>query len=149
MPGAQFPRTARLLLPREFDAVFQGGRRERGRFFICVIAAGSTGIARIGFAVGRKHLPAAHERNLVKRLARESFRQRRGQLPCIDVVLSPGRDVRKGDRVSLRADLDALFDRLLTSPAILELAQSRSAHSADQQTHEEQAPVNAREEEQQ
>ena len=112
MPGAQFPRTARLLLPREFDAVFQGGRRERGRFFVCVIAPGQTPGPRIGFAVGRKHLPAAHERNLVKRLARESFRLRRERLPCIDIVLSPGRDVRKGDRVSLRADLDALFDRL-------------------------------------
>ncbi len=115
MPGAQFPRHARLLLPREFDAVFQGGRRERGRFFVCVVAPGQTPHARIGFAVGKKHLPAAHERNLVKRLARESFRPRRDRLPCIDVVLSPGRDVRKGDRATLRADLDALFDRLVPS----------------------------------
>ena len=40
MPGTRFPRRARLLLPREFDTVFQGGRRERGRFFVCVVAAG-------------------------------------------------------------------------------------------------------------
>jgi len=115
MPGARFPRRARLLLPGEFDQVFQSGRRERGRFFVCVVAAGSTGQARIGFAVGKKHLPAAHDRNLVKRLARESFRARRARLPAVDLVLSPGRDVSKGDRSSLRADLDALFERVIAA----------------------------------
>lgn len=112
MPGTRFPRQARLLLPREFDAVFQSGRRERGRFFICVVAPGTTAIARIGFAVGKKHLPAAHDRNLVKRLARESFRVRRDRMPPWDLVLSPGRDVARGDRVALRRDLDALLDRV-------------------------------------
>jgi len=132
MPGAHFPRPARLLLPREFDAVFKSGRRERGRFFICVVAAGQAPSARIGFAVGRKHLPAAHERNLVKRLARESFRLRRERLPCVDLVLSPGRDVRKGDRYTLRADLDAIFDRLILISPIVPLS------SAAQNTAQEE-----------
>lgn len=113
MPGARFPRQARLLLPREFDAVFQSGRRERGRFFVCVIAAGTAETARVGFAVGKKHLPAAHDRNLVKRLARESFRLRRARMPLVDLVLSPTREVVRGDRLRLRQDLDALFDRVM------------------------------------
>ena len=116
MPGTRFPRHARLLLPREFDAVFQSGRRERGRFFVCVVAAGACARARIGFAVGKKHLPAAHDRNLVKRLARESFRARRERMPAVDLVLSPGREVSRGDRVLLRRDLDALFDRVIAGP---------------------------------
>lgn len=116
MPGSRFPRSARLLLPREFDGVFQSGRRERGRFFVCVVAAGTMSQARIGFAVGKKHLPNAHDRNLVKRIARESFRVRRARMPLVDLVLSPGRDVGKGDRHTLRRDLDALFDRVIASP---------------------------------
>lgn len=117
MPGSRFPRRARLLLPREFDRVFQSGRRERGRFFVCVVAAGATEEPRIGFAVGKKHLPAAHDRNLVKRLARESFRTLRARMPQVDLVLSPGRDVARGDRRTLRADLDALFERVIAAPA--------------------------------
>ena len=116
MPGSRFPRSARLLLPREFDGVFQSGRRERGRFFVCVVAAGATPQARIGFAVGKKHLPNAHDRNLVKRIARESFRMRRALMPVVDLVLSPGRDVGKGDRHTLRRDLDSLFERVIASP---------------------------------
>lgn len=117
MPGARFPRRARLLLPSEFDRVFQSGRRERGRFFVCVVAAGAGSEARIGFAVGKKHLPAAHDRNLVKRLARESFRALRERMPVLDLVLSPGREVTRGDRRTLRADLDALFGRVIAMSA--------------------------------
>lgn len=117
MPGSRFPRQARLLLPREFDAVFKSGRRERGRFFICVVAASGGVEARIGFAVGKKHLPAAHDRNLVKRMARESFRVRRGSMPAVDLVLSPRSEVVRGDRKSLRLDLDALFDRVIAISA--------------------------------
>jgi ribonuclease P protein component len=114
-PGTRFPRAARLLLPREFDAVFEGGRRERGRFFVGVLKAGPGPGARLGLAVGKKFLPAAHDRNLVKRLARESFRARRGRLSAVDIVLSPTRDVAQGDRASLRADLDRVFDRIVAS----------------------------------
>jgi ribonuclease P protein component len=111
-PGTRFPRAARLLLPREFDAVFEGGRRERGRFFVGVHKAGPGPGARLGLAVGKKFLPAARDRNLVKRLAREAFRARRPRLPAVDIVLSPTRDVAQGDRASLRADLDRVLDRI-------------------------------------
>lgn len=117
MLGAEFPRVARLLLPQEFDAVFKGGRRERGRFFVCVVRPGSSAMARLGLAVGRKLLPRAHDRNLVKRLARESFRLHRARLPPLDLVISPGKQVREGDRYTLRADLDTLFGRLAAAPA--------------------------------
>lgn len=119
MPGARFPRSARLLLPTEFDAVFKGGRRERGRFFVCTVLANAADGARLGLAVGRKLLPRAHDRNLVKRLARESFRLHRARLPAVDLVIAPGRDVRQGDRYTLRRDLDALLARLLPQEVAL------------------------------
>lgn len=108
-----FPRTARLLKPEEFDATFQHGRRERGRFFMLVIRPNGLDAARIGFAVGKKHLPAAHDRNLVKRLGREAFRMVRERLPAVDIVMAPGRDVTRGDRASLRSDIDALLARIM------------------------------------
>lgn len=117
-PGTRFPRAARLLLPREFDAVFEGGRRERGRFVVAVHKAGPGSGARLGLAVGKKFLPAAHDRNLVKRLAREAFRARRPHLPAVDIVLAPTRDVAQADRASLRADLDRVFDRIAAGASL-------------------------------
>ncbi|BDB26042.1 ribonuclease P protein component [Cupriavidus sp. P-10] len=43
--------------------------------------------ARLGVVVGKKFAPRAAERNLVKRMARELFRQRRDQLSGRDVLL--------------------------------------------------------------
>lgn len=42
---------------------------------------------RLGVVVGKKFAPRAAERNLVKRMARELFRQRREQLGGRDVLL--------------------------------------------------------------
>lgn len=134
MPGSRFPRRARLLLPREFDAVFKSGRRERGRFFVCVVAASSCGAPRIGFAVGKKHLPAAHDRNLVKRMARESFRLRRGQMPAVDLVLSPRSEIVRGDRHTLRADLDAIFDRVIAASTPVSASVRESADAGSEES---------------
>lgn len=42
-----------------------------------------------------------------------SFRLRRDRMPLVDLVLSPTREVVRGDRLRLRQDLDALFDRVM------------------------------------
>ena len=43
--------------------------------------------ARLGLIVGKRAVRLAHDRNRLKRNAREAFRQRRAGLPSIDVVL--------------------------------------------------------------
>lgn len=95
---ATFPRSARLLTPGDFSAVFEQRNARRGRFFhlhlgAAVPAASATGEAalpacpRIGIAVPKKLLRTAVHRNVVKRIAREVFRQARGQLDGRDYVL--------------------------------------------------------------
>ena len=43
--------------------------------------------ARLGLVVGKRAVRRAHDRNRLKRTAREAFRQRRAGLPAIDIVL--------------------------------------------------------------
>jgi ribonuclease P protein component len=43
--------------------------------------------ARLGLAVSRRRVRLAHERNRIKRVARETFRQRRHGMPAMDVVV--------------------------------------------------------------
>jgi len=43
--------------------------------------------ARLGMAISRKRIRLAVQRNRVKRIIRESFRQQRSQLPCVDIVV--------------------------------------------------------------
>ncbi|GAB3625642.1 ribonuclease P protein component [Pandoraea terrae] len=59
-----------------------------------VPASGCEG--RIGIVVGKKHAPRAVTRNLIKRQAREMFRQRRADLAGWDFVLRLTRRFDKG-----------------------------------------------------
>jgi ribonuclease P protein component len=83
---AAFPKAARLLKTDEFSSVFRLRPWRRSAHF--VVYAKPTGqAARLGVVVGKKFAPRAATRNLVKRIARESFRVRRAQFDGWDVLL--------------------------------------------------------------
>lgn len=125
---ATFPRSARLLTPGDFTAVFEQRNARRGRFFHLHIGAAKPAVApddalsadpptpppsRFGIAVPKKLLKTAVHRNLLKRLARELFRQTRCRLDGRDYVLrlavklDPKRQPL--DRQALARDIRALL----------------------------------------
>lgn len=125
---ATFPRSARLLTPGDFTAVFEQRNARRGRFFHLHVGAAASTVApdaviasaaklspgsRIGIAVPKKLLRTAVHRNLVKRIAREVFRQARSRLDGRDYVLrlavklDPKRQPL--DRRALARDIGALL----------------------------------------
>jgi ribonuclease P protein component len=106
-----FDPSRRLHQPREFAAVLSARRALRSKHFALHYAASEQGKARLGLVIGRKFLKKAVERNLVKRLARESFRGRR--LPDMDLVLRLSAPIGQSGRRELRAELDALLMRLV------------------------------------
>lgn len=74
MPGRySHPPENRLLTRKDFDAVFQRGSKQVGRFFICYAARMEEPGNRLGLVVSRK-VGSAVARNRVKRLIREFFR---------------------------------------------------------------------------
>ena len=77
----------RLLLRREFDAVFKDPqlRLRRGPLWGAV-RPNDSGMARLGLIVGKKVLRRAVDRNRAKRLIRESFRRQR-RLPAVDIIV--------------------------------------------------------------
>lgn len=74
--------------------------------------AQAQGEARLGLVVGKKQLKKAVHRNLVKRLAREAFRQRRGQLMGYDLIFRLAVRPQKLDRRLMADDLVALMEKL-------------------------------------
>lgn len=121
---ATFPRSVRLLTPKAFTAVFEKRSVRRGRFFHLHAGAGKTieaaddlatspPLARLGIAVPKKLLKTAVHRNVVKRIAREVFRQTRLLLDQRDYVLrlavkiDPKRQLL--DRKALAQDIKVLL----------------------------------------
>jgi len=68
--------------------------------------------ARLGVVVAKKLAKRANVRNLVKRIARETFRRHRESLPAMDLVVRLHAPVATATRAELNLDLLALLQRL-------------------------------------
>ena len=112
VPPSDFPPSARLRVSAEFQAVFKAGRRLSSpqlRLFAHVRAEAK--VPRLGVAVSKKVDKRAVGRNRIKRLARETFRRERHQLPPGDYVLiaQPGASALSSDE--LRSQWLQLLER--------------------------------------
>ncbi len=113
MPGPNaFGPEQRLPAKADFDRVFAEARfRIRRHPFMLLARPRPTEPSRLGLVVGKKHARRAVRRNLIRRIARESFRIRSFPQP-VDVVLLARPGAAEVDRTALRATLDELWDRL-------------------------------------
>ena len=109
---ARFPRRARLVKPRDYGEAFASSIRLRDRFFEFVLHPRTGAQARLGLAISRKALPRAVDRNRMKRLIRETFRERSSALGGADVVVMARAASAKADRAALRAGLAQLWNQV-------------------------------------
>jgi ribonuclease P protein component len=127
-----FPRAARLLSPRQFQATFSQGRRiSTAVFRLHAHLRGSEDAvemsgqkpavatkaiakpkARLGISVPKRVAAHAIERNRIRRIARESFRHQRQHLPPGDYVLVAQREAALASPSALRESLSTLWRRV-------------------------------------
>lgn len=119
-----YPRTARLLLPGDFAALRRGSKRLAAQYFHCEFRPNDLDSARLGMAVSRRVSKRAVARNRIRRQIRESFRLGRATLPACDVLVVARASAAEQGNAILRADLDALWQKL----AKVELASAAPAH---------------------
>ncbi|MDR3157497.1 MAG: ribonuclease P protein component [Zoogloeaceae bacterium] len=102
-----FPRQYRLIQTDAYASVFAFRRALRGAHFLLHYGEcrppDSGASARLGLVMGKKFMRRATGRNCLKRLARETFRQARAQLPARDLVLRLFVKMQKPDRPMRRA----------------------------------------------
>lgn len=103
-----FPRARRLLKSEEFTAVFDFRRVARSPHFVLHYLepaadrdATAPGQPRLGLVIGKRHLRHAVWRNLVKRIARETFRMMQAELKPRDYVLRMAAVPRSGPAPTL------------------------------------------------
>lgn len=104
-----FPRTLRLLTSSDFDNVFSNSKRIGSPSLTLIVKNNQLSYPRIGFAIAKKQIKRAHERNRLKRLMREFIRLNQHNLPHFDMIML----AKNPAQFLSNSELTALFGRLI------------------------------------
>ncbi|MBU0500690.1 MAG: ribonuclease P protein component [Gammaproteobacteria bacterium] len=113
-----FSRQHRLLTKEDYSYVFEKAHKNKDRYFTLLWRPSAKGSARVGLAISKKHIKRAVDRNLIKRLIRESFRKRRCKLPAIDIVVLAGPLLSKADRDTISASINLRWTSIINDTPI-------------------------------
>ncbi len=108
-----FPRWARLTAAADFQQTLRHGRRIHVDGLMAVVQKSPTAMPRLGLAIVKRHVRRAHERNRIKRLAREVFRHHRVTLPPVDCVLMVKAGVDALNNREIQERLNLLFQQVI------------------------------------
>lgn len=105
-----FKKSQRLLKKIEYDYVFEQAKKIVTSEFIVLSRDNKLGYARLGLALSKKMIAKSHDRNRIKRLLREGFRQ--AQLPAVDVIFLARQGVAKQTNLGIHTKLSKTWEQL-------------------------------------
>jgi ribonuclease P protein component len=113
-----FSKDQRLVTAFEFKKVFDVARKIYSKKCAIYYCANQHTFPRLGVIVSKKNVHKAVQRNLFKRIVRESFRKIQPKLNGLDIVVFAYRDAATANKLELRKCLDELWQKLIhTQPA--------------------------------
>ncbi len=113
MTSTGFPKASRLLNASDFDAVFAKNQfKVANRYFLILALSKQISSARLGMVVAKKNIPLAVQRNRIRRLVRDSFRNNTKRLQQLDVVVLVKKGTDKLGNPEIRNSLEALWKDL-------------------------------------
>lgn len=116
MPGkadARFPKTRRLLTAADYGGVFNGAQSKASHTYLLLLARrNDLEHHRLGLVIAKKNVRLAVQRNRIKRVAREFFRQLPPETANMDVVLLTRRGIDQLDNAELSSILQQQWQKL-------------------------------------
>ncbi len=113
MGDQRFTRGKRLLTAAQYSRVFDGAQyRASHRNLLLLAATNDQPGPRLGLVIAKKNVKLAVQRNRIKRIAREYFRQLPDTAPALDVVFLARRGVDELDNAELSSILRQQWGRL-------------------------------------
>ncbi|MDG9782729.1 ribonuclease P protein component [Pseudomonas otitidis] len=116
MVSRGFGREKRLLVPRQFKAVFDSpSGKVPGRNVLLLARDNALDHPRLGMVIGKKSVKLSVERNRLKRQIRESFRHHLELLAGWDIVIVAKRGLGDLENEELKQQFGKLWKRLARS----------------------------------
>jgi len=108
-----FSTAVRIRCAADYKSVFDGALfKVHQPHFLFLARPTELHHSRLGIVVAKKKVRRAHERNRIKRLARESFRLHQQQLDDLDIVIMPKMGVEAVPNAELHQQLQFAWQKL-------------------------------------
>ena len=113
MPLYSFSPEVRLRCAADYKGVFDGALfKVHQPHFLFLAKFTEQPKSRLGLVVAKKKVRRAHERNRIKRIARESFRLHQQQIELLDIVVMPKMGVDAISNAELHQQLQFAWQKL-------------------------------------
>lgn len=113
----KFPRTNRLTSKHDFQSVFASANKVSHRALLALFHPNQKPHARLGIITPKQHLKLAVERNRMRRMIRESFRQHKEALKGLDIIVlirSKCTPLDEHAKHALREEINHLWQKIKT-----------------------------------
>lgn len=107
-----FPVDVRLRRPDEYKRTLTSGKRVHHERLMAIVAPTQNATPRLGLAIAKRQTRLAHERNRVKRIARDYFRRHQSQWPSFDCVIMAKAGIENVSNPELQVMMKQLFDKV-------------------------------------
>ena len=108
-----FSPSVRIRCAADYKCVFDGALfKVHQPHFLFLAKVSEQPHSRLGIVVAKKKVRRAHERNRIKRLARESFRLNQQQIDLLDIVVMPKIGIEAIPNAELHQQLQFAWQKL-------------------------------------
>lgn len=108
-----FPRSVRLLTKKDYQQVFHDPVRSSDALFTLLSCKNNLDKPRLGLAIAKKTVAKAVQRNRIKRLVRESFREHQHMLAGNDIVVLAKKGLQDRNNSEIQRSLTQHWERLV------------------------------------
>jgi ribonuclease P protein component len=108
----RFSRSDRLISKHDFDAVFAKPHKISRKHFVVLNRPNQVECVRLGIIIRKLQVKRAVDRNRLRRIVRESFREHKNQLKKLDIVMILRSECTPLSKKSLREIIDSLWSDL-------------------------------------
>lgn len=107
----RFTRENRLISKQDFQRVFASRCKIAHKYLVAIYCPSGLQLARLGLVIAKHHIPLAVDRNRIRRILRESFRQQQDALKGLDIIILLRSECTPQGN-TLRQDIDSLWPLL-------------------------------------
>ena len=107
--GYSFTSRERLRVASQFQRVFDQATKSSSEIFTVLSRKNIIGYPRLGIVIAKRNAKHSTDRNLTRRIIRESFRLNKAQLPASDFVVILKRPIKNTQPDDIRQQLTNLY----------------------------------------